>query len=65
MKFKDQVPDVFKHFHAFVEREKGKKQKYVRVDNGGEYRGPFEEYFKGHGIKFRKLLQRSMNIMKL
>jgi hypothetical protein len=32
-----QVLDVFKEFHAKVERETGRKLKCVRSDNGGEY----------------------------
>ena len=38
LKSKDQVFDVFKDFHAKVERETGKKLKCVRADNTGEYR---------------------------
>lgn len=37
-----------------VERETGQKLKCVRVDNGGEYRGPFETYCKVHGIRLEK-----------
>ena len=44
LKFKDQVLDVFKYFHVKVERQTGKQLKSIRVDNGGEYRGPFEQY---------------------
>ncbi|CAL1381478.1 unnamed protein product [Linum trigynum] len=54
LKTKDQVLDVFKQFHAEVERETGLKLKCVRVDNGGEYRGPFESYCRLHGIKLQK-----------
>ena len=28
--------------------------KSVRADNGGEYRGPFENYCKAHGIRLEK-----------
>ena len=42
LKSKDQVLDVFKDFHVKVERQTGKQLKYVKADNGGEYRGPFE-----------------------
>ncbi|KAB5561355.1 hypothetical protein DKX38_006312 [Salix brachista] len=48
LKSKDQVLDVFKDFHARVERETGRKLKCVRADNGGEYRGPFEKYCREH-----------------
>ena len=46
LKSKDQVLDVFKEFHAKVERETGRKLKSVRADNDGEYRGPFENTAK-------------------
>ena len=36
--------DAFKELHARLEREIGRKLKAVRVDNGGEYKGPFESY---------------------
>jgi hypothetical protein len=49
-----QMLDVFKEFHAKVERETGKKLKYVRSDNGGEYRGPFERYCRKFGIRLEK-----------
>ena len=32
-----QVLDVFKHFHALVERLSGEILKCIRTDNGGEY----------------------------
>ena len=43
LKMKDQVLSVFKELHARVERESGRKLKAVQADNGGEYRGQFEE----------------------
>ncbi|RDX93712.1 hypothetical protein CR513_23987, partial [Mucuna pruriens] len=42
LKTKDQVLEKFKEFQALVERESGKKLKYIRFDNGGEYCGPFD-----------------------
>ena len=42
LKTKDQVFNVFKEFHVFVERETGKKLKCIRTDNGGEYCGSFD-----------------------
>ena len=54
LKSKDQVLDVFKQFHTRVEREIGRKLITIRADNGGEYRGPFENYYKEHGIKLEK-----------
>ncbi|GJV75560.1 retrovirus-related pol polyprotein from transposon TNT 1-94, partial [Tanacetum coccineum] len=50
----DQVLDVFKKFHALVERQKGKKLKCIRSDNGGEYIGPFDAYCREHGIQHQK-----------
>lgn len=46
LKTKDQVLGVFKHFQASIERETRKKLKYIRVDNGGKYCGPFDEYLQ-------------------
>ena len=34
-----------------MEREFGRKMKAVREDNGGEYRGQFEEYCRSKGIR--------------
>ena len=51
MKTKDQVFDVFKNFHASVERQTGRKLKCIKTDNGGEFRGPFDDYCKSHGIR--------------
>ena len=49
-KDKDKVLSVFKEFQTRVERETGRTLKVVRVDNGGEYRGQFEEYYRLKGI---------------
>ena len=51
LKTKDQVLSVFKELHARMERETGRKLKAVRADNGGEYRGQFEEYCWSKGIR--------------
>ena len=59
LKSKDQVLDVFKDFHARVERETGRKLKCIRADNGGEYRGPFEKYCREHGIKLEKTVPKT------
>lgn len=42
LKTKDQVLDVFKQFHALIERQTWKTLKCILTDNGGEYRGQFE-----------------------
>ena len=54
LKTKDQVFNVFKEFHVSVERETGKKLKFIRTDNGGEYFGSFNAYCQEHGIKHQK-----------
>jgi hypothetical protein len=59
LKTKDQVLDVFKIFHMKVERETGKQLKCVRADNGGEYRGPFEEYCRSHVIRLEKTVPKT------
>ncbi|RVX05220.1 Retrovirus-related Pol polyprotein from transposon TNT 1-94 [Vitis vinifera] len=37
LKTKGQVLEVFKQFHAFVDRQSGEKLKCIRTDNGDEY----------------------------
>jgi hypothetical protein len=59
LKTKDQVLDVFKAFHMKVERETGRQLKCVRADNGGEYRGRFEEYCRSHGIRLEKTVSKT------
>ena len=49
----------FQEFQARVERETGKKLKCVGSDNGGEYRGPFENYCKAQGIKLEKTVPKT------
>mgnify|MGYP002776927230 CR=1 FL=1 len=51
LKMKDKVLSVFKEFQARAKRETSRKLKAVRADNGGEYRGPFEEYCRNQGIR--------------
>ena len=55
LRSKYQVIDVFKHFHASIERETEKQLKHIRADNGGEYRGPFEKYCKDLSSKLERL----------
>ena len=59
LKTKDQVLDVFKVFHMKVEKETIKQLKCVRANNGGKYRGPFEEYFRSHGIRLEKTVPKT------
>ncbi|PKI50177.1 hypothetical protein CRG98_029421 [Punica granatum] len=42
-----------------VEKETNMKLKCVRSDNGGEYRGPFENYCRTHGIKLEKTVPKT------
>ena len=37
-----------------VERQTGKQLKSVKADNDGEYRGPFEQFCRSHGIRLEK-----------
>jgi hypothetical protein len=48
------VLEKFKEFHALVERQTCEKLKCVRSDNGGKYCGPFDSYFKQHGVAYEK-----------
>ena len=59
MKSKDQVLDAFKEFHVSVERETDRKLKCIRSDNGGEYKGPFENYCRFHGIRLEKTVPKT------
>ena len=56
---KDQVLDAFKELHARLERETRRKLKAVRADNGGAYKGPFENYCKLHGIQLEKTVPKT------
>lgn len=59
LKFKDLVLGVFNQFYASIEREKEESWKCVIMDNGGEYRGQFEEYCKGNEIKIKKIVPKT------
>ena len=60
LKSKDQVLDVFKDFHVKVERQTNKQLKSVIADNNGEYRGPFEQYCRSHGIRLKKTVPKTL-----
>ena len=45
---------MFKQFHTLVERQFGENLKCIRIDNGGEDSGPFDEYCRQHGIRHQK-----------
>ncbi|KAJ8466528.1 hypothetical protein OPV22_029080 [Ensete ventricosum] len=51
LKTKDHVINIFKEFHARVERETERQLKCIRSDNGGEYIGLFNDYCRSHGIQ--------------
>ena len=51
LKSKDQVLSYLKELQARAERESSRNLKVVWTDNGGEYRGKFEEYCKPQGIQ--------------
>ena len=59
LKSKDHVLNVSKDFHVKVERQTDKQLKYVRADNGDEYRGPFEQYCKSHDIILEKTVPKT------
>ena len=59
LKSKDRILDVFKDFHVKVERQTSKQLKSIRADNGGEYRGLFEQYCKSHGIRLEKTVPKT------
>ena len=65
LKTKDQVLSVFKELHARVERETGRKLKAVRADNGGEYRGQFEEYCRSKGIRLEYTVPKMPQLNRL
>lgn len=56
LKTKDQVLNVFKTLHVKVERKIEKYLKCVQIDNSGEYRGPFEEYYICNSIRLEKIV---------
>ena len=60
--FEIQIPvlDVFKDFHVKVERQTNKQLKSVIADNNGEYRGPFEQYCRSHGIRLKKTVPKTL-----
>jgi len=52
---KDDVFEIFQHFHAKVERERGKPLKCIRTDNGGEYTSKqFQNNIRSYGIRHEK-----------
>jgi transposase InsO family protein len=55
LKTKDQVIQLFKKFHAMVERKKRKSLKCLHTDNEGEYTSnEFENYCSEYYIRYEK-----------
>lgn len=55
MKEKSEVLKYFKEFQTMTEKQKGKKIKILRTDNGGEFCSlEFEKYLKERGIVHQK-----------
>lgn len=55
MKEKCEVLKYFKEFQIMTEKQKGKKIKIIRTDNGGEFCSlEFEKYLKEKGIVHQK-----------
>lgn len=51
LKRKDEVLEIFKQYHVWIERQSNKKIQQLRTDNGGEFCShDFEEYCLEHGI---------------
>ena len=59
LKTKEQVLSVVKEFQARVERESRQKLKAVWTDNGGEYRGQFEDYCRSQGILLEYIMPKT------
>ena len=59
LKSKDQVLDVFKDFHVKVERKIDKQLKFIKANNGGEFRRLFEQYYRSHGIWLEKMVPKT------
>ena len=59
LKSKSQVLDIFKFFHAYVEKGTRRKLKCARADNGSEYKGPFEQYCRSYGISLEKTVPKT------
>lgn len=56
-KEKRQMLDIFKQFHATIERDIGRKLKWIHTDNGSEYRVLFEEYYRVHRDRLKNVSQ--------
>ncbi|GMH13155.1 hypothetical protein Nepgr_014996 [Nepenthes gracilis] len=56
------VPKIFEQFHALVERETGKKLKAVRSDNGREYIGTFDTYYRSHAVRHQRMPPKTLQL---
>ena len=61
LKTKDQILFFFKEFHVRVGRETDRKLKAIPADNGGEYRGQFEEYCRSKGIQLEYTVSKTQS----
>ncbi len=59
MKSKDQMLNMFKFFYTYIERVTRRKLKCVKANNGGEYRGPFEQYCRSHEIRLERTVPKT------
>lgn len=50
LKTKDEVFDAFKNFKPFIEKQTGKRIKYLQSDNGKEYCNQAFDNFLKNGI---------------
>jgi transposase InsO family protein len=52
LKFKSDTFDQFKEYKAFIEKQRRKHIRILRIDNGGEFESlQFEDFCKSAGIK--------------
>lgn len=63
LKSKDQVLDAFKELHARIERETGRKVKYVRVDNVASVRVHLNTVVDSMESSLRSQFQKLFNVM--
>ena len=63
---KSKVFSIFQIFKSLVENESGKKNKTLRLDNGGEFvKNEFKAFLSKHGIQHQKTVPTHLNKMVL
>ena len=60
LKSENQVLNMFKFFHSYVERGTRRKKKCVKADNDGEYKGLFEQYCSSYRIRLKKTISKTL-----